>query len=135
MHIFNNHKRVAIALAAVALVMLVVTSVSVAGEHPQKAVPAAGANSDYVGSDVCISCHDDQNRRFMNTVMGKAFAKPHTADEKLGCESCHGAGKAHVEAGGSKTTIPIRYGKDTGNSVEEQNQSCVQCHKKGNRMF
>jgi DmsE family decaheme c-type cytochrome len=135
MHKFKNHTRLAIALAAVALVMLVVTGVSVAGEQPQKPAPAAGANSDYVGSDVCISCHDDQNRRFKNTVMGKAFAKPHTADEKLGCESCHGAGKAHVEAGGSKTTIPIRYGKDTGNSVEEQNQSCVQCHKKGNRMF
>jgi DmsE family decaheme c-type cytochrome len=135
MHKFDNHKRIAIAVAAVALVMLVVTGVSVARELPQKAAPAAAVNGDYVGSDVCVSCHDDQARRFKNTVMGKAFAKPHTADEKLGCESCHGPGKAHVEAGGSKTTIPIRYGKDTGNSVEEQNQSCVQCHKKGNRMF
>lgn len=135
MHKFKNHKRVAIALAGVALVMLMVTGVSFAGDHPQKAAPAAGANSDYVGSDVCMSCHDDQNRRFKNTVMGKAFAKPHTTDEKLGCESCHGPGKAHVEAGGSKTAIPIRYGKDSGNSVEEQNQSCIQCHKKGNRMF
>ena len=135
MHKYENHTRIAIALAGVALVMLLVTGVSFAGgQHPQKAAPTAGAG-DYVGSDVCIGCHDDQNKRFQNTVMGKAFAKPHTADEKLGCESCHGPGKAHVEAGGSKTTIPIRYGKDTHNSVEEQNQSCVQCHKKGNRMF
>jgi DmsE family decaheme c-type cytochrome len=100
-----------------------------------KAQPAAKSDGDYVGSDICISCHDDQNRRMKNTVMGKAFAKPHTADEKLGCESCHGPGRAHVEAGGSKETIPIRYGKDTRNSVEEQNQSCAQCHKRGNRMF
>lgn len=135
MHKFENHTRIAIALAAVALVMLLVTGVSVAGGPPQKAAPAAKAGGDYVGSDVCISCHDDQNKRFKNTVMGKAFAKPHTADEKLGCESCHGPGKAHVEAGGDKTAIPIRYGKDAGSSVEEQNQSCVQCHKKGNRMF
>jgi DmsE family decaheme c-type cytochrome len=135
MHKIQNHKRIAIAVAAVALVMLVVTGVSAARELPQKAAPTVAVTGDYVGSDVCIGCHDDQNKRFKNTVMGKAFAKPHTADERLGCESCHGPGKAHVEAGGSKTTIPIRYGKDTGNSVEEQNQSCVQCHKKGNRMF
>jgi DmsE family decaheme c-type cytochrome len=131
---FKNHKRFAVSLAAVMLVMLVVTGVSIAGEQP-KAAPAPTVGGDYVGSDICISCHDDQNRRMKNTVMGKAFAKPHTADEKLGCESCHGPGRVHVEAGGSKETIPIRYGKDTRNSVEEQNQSCVQCHKRGNRMF
>ena len=130
---FKNHKRFAVSLAAGMLVMLVVTGVSIAGELP-KAAPAPAVGGDYVGSDICITCHEDQNRRMKNTVMGKAFARPHTADEKLGCESCHGPGKAHVDAGGGKDTIPIRYGKDTRNSVEEQNQSCVQCHKRGNRM-
>ena len=135
---FKFLKRFAVSLAAVLLVMLVMTGVSSAGEQPKAApakTPAKTIDGDYVGSDVCISCHDDQNRRFKNTVMGKAFAKPHTADEKLGCESCHGPGKAHVDAGGGKDTIPIRYGKDTRTSVEEQNHSCVQCHKRGNRMF
>src|SRR5512141_1335848 len=105
---FKNHKRFAISLAAVALVMLVMAGVSGAGEQPKKA-PASAISSDYVGSDTCVACHEDQDRRFKHTVMGKAFAKPHTADEKLGCESCHGPGKAHVEAGGGKETIPIRY--------------------------
>ena len=124
-------QRFAVRLAALVLVVLVVTGVSVAGGPPKP----APTNSDYVGNDTCISCHDGQNSRFKNTVMGKAFAKPHTADEKLGCEACHGPGKAHVEAGGGKDTIPIRYGKDSKTSVEEQNQSCIQCHKRGNRMF
>src|SRR5215467_5364909 len=126
----KRHKRLVLSLAAVALVVLLATGVSIAGEQT-KTAPAPGINSDYVGSDVCIGCHDDQNRRFKNTAMGKAFANPHTADEKLGCEGCHGPGKAHVDAGGGKDTVPVRFGKDSKQSVEEQNQSCIGCHNKG----
>jgi DmsE family decaheme c-type cytochrome len=102
-----------------------------------KAAPgkAAKADSDYVGSETCAGCHEDQHKRFKNTVMGKIFANPRTAAEKLGCESCHGAGKAHVEAGGGKETIPIRFGKESKQSAEEQNAACVQCHSKGMQMF
>ncbi len=105
-------------------------------QQPSTAPPAkAAASGDYVGSDVCIGCHDDQNRRFKNTVMGKAFANPKTDKEKLGCESCHGPGKAHVEAGGGKETIPVRFGKDSKNPVEQQNAACLSCHSRGNRLF
>jgi DmsE family decaheme c-type cytochrome len=134
MHELKNLKRLAVSVAAVMLVLLATTGVSIAGEKPQ-AAPAPAVNSDYVGSDVCIGCHDDQNRRIKNTAMGRAFANPHTAEEKLGCESCHGAGKAHVDAGGTKETIPVRFSKDSKQSVEEQNQACIGCHKKGNRRF
>jgi len=95
----------------------------------------AASASDYVGSDTCITCHSDQQDRFKHTVMGKAFANPKTELEKLGCEGCHGPGKAHVEAGGGKETIPVRFGKDSKNSVEEQNSSCLSCHQKGARLF
>src|SRR5690242_9403022 len=134
MNKFKNHKRFVLYLAAVMLVTLAMTGVSIASEPPQ-AAPTAKANGDYVGTDVCITCHDDQNKRFKNTVMGKAFANPHTSQEKLGCESCHGAGKAHVDAGGGKETIPIRFGKDSKTPVEEQNSACLSCHNKGNQMF
>ena len=100
-----------------------------------KPAAAAATSGDYVGSETCIGCHEDQQKRFRNTVMGKVFARPRTADEKLGCESCHGPGKAHVEAGGGKETIPVRFGKDSKTTVEEQNSACLSCHQKGNRMF
>jgi len=136
---FRNHKRFVLYLAAVTLVVLVTASVTIASGPPQ-ATPAAKVNSDklngeYVGNDVCITCHEDQNKRFKNTAMGKAFANPHTPTEKLGCESCHGPGKAHVDAGGGKETILIRFDKDTKTSVEDQNQACIQCHQRGNRRF
>jgi len=103
-------------------------------EKAKSAGPSGNAGG-YVGSEVCMTCHEDQNRRFKNTPMGKAMANPHTSEEKLGCESCHGPGQAHVEAGGGKDTIPIRFGKDSPNSVAEQNASCEGCHSRGTHMF
>jgi DmsE family decaheme c-type cytochrome len=99
--------------------------------------PAAhpAADGDYVGSETCITCHQDQDRRFKNTPMGRAMAHPRTPDEAHGCESCHGPGRAHVEAGGGKDTISVRFGKDSPNSVAEQNQACEQCHSRGTHLF
>lgn len=107
--------------------------------QPQKpaATPAAPQSvpaGDYVGTDTCVTCHEDQQRRFKNTIMGKIMAHPRTPAEAQGCESCHGPGKAHVEAG-TKETIPIRFSKDSKNSVDEQNSACLGCHSQGNRLF
>ena len=100
-----------------------------------KTAPSANADGDYVGSETCITCHQDQDRRFKNTIMGKAMAHPHSPEEARGCESCHGPGRAHVEAGGGKDTIPIRFGKDSKNTVAEQNAVCMDCHSKGTHLF
>src|SRR5690349_3336005 len=82
--------------------------ISAAHASAQRTNPTLGAapknGGDYVGSDTCITCHDDPHRRFKDTPMGRAMAHPQTPVEKLGCESCHGPGKAHVDAGGGKET-------------------------------
>src|SRR4030095_12086450 len=80
----------------------------------------ATGDGDYVGSDTCITCHEDQSRRFNRTAMGKAMAHPHTPDEARGCESCHGPWRAHVEAGGTKDTIPVRFTEDSKNTTRER---------------
>ena len=93
------------------------------------------ADGDYVGSDTCVTCHEDQSRRFNQTAMGKAMAHPHTPDEAHGCESCHGPGRTHVEAGGTKDTIPFRFTEDSKNTVAEKNFACLQCHSRRNQLF
>ena len=92
-------------------------------------------DGDYVGSETCAACHQDQSHRFNNTTMGKAMAHPRTPDEARGCESCHGPGKVHVEAGGGKDTIPVRFTSDSKNTVAEKNAACLQCHSRKNQMF
>src|SRR5215475_9898871 len=69
----------------------------------------ASSDAGHVGSDVCITCHEEQNRRFKYTAMGKVMMlNPRNPEEARGCEACHGPGQAHVEAGGGKGTIRIR---------------------------
>jgi DmsE family decaheme c-type cytochrome len=96
---------------------------------------ATKPDGDYLGSDVCVTCHTEQQKSFVHTIMGNAMAHPKSALDARGCESCHGPGKAHVEAGGGKDTIPVRFTKGSVNTVEEKNSACLSCHSKGNQMF
>jgi len=106
----------------------------------KKAVkPAKPINPDdatYVGSQVCTGCHANQSARFGQTVMGKIFLKnPRNAQEKAGCETCHGPGSAHVAAGGGRGVggmISFRA-DDPNHTPEETNAICLQCHEKGRR--
>ena|SRR5215469_7624548 len=103
-------------------------------QEAAKPTSQAPPNTDYIGMDTCLTCHADQGKHFENTIMGHAFAHPRTDLEKLGCEACHGPGRAHAESGGA-TPIPVRFKKTSTNTVEEKNNACLSCHAKGNRMF
>lgn len=82
------------------------------------------AANEYVGSDTCQACHEDVFKAYSHT--------PHAALTKLsswkgkttGCESCHGPGKAHVDASGDKTKI-ITF---TNKSSKEISETCLSCH-------
>jgi predicted CXXCH cytochrome family protein len=93
------------------------------------------ADGDYVGSDVCVTCHAEQQKSFVHTIMGNAMGHATSGLEARGCESCHGPGRAHVEAGGGKETIPVRFTADSTNTVEEKNAACLSCHSKGEQLF
>ncbi|MEO6120313.1 MAG: DmsE family decaheme c-type cytochrome [Terriglobales bacterium] len=99
----------------------------------QEPAPGKPLAPGYVGSETCLTCHEEEGKRFLKTPMGKAFAHPKSDAEKLGCESCHGPGQAHAEAG-TKETVSIRFLSDA-TPVEEKNNACLSCHTTGKQMF
>src|SRR5688572_8119711 len=55
------------------------------------------ADDDYVGSETCAACHETQFKSFNGTKHGKLHTVASWKGKVVGCESCHGPGKAHVE--------------------------------------
>ena len=81
---------------------------------PPPQVPGA----KYVGSKSCADCHDDITRDFHSSTHGRFEAKG-TNSWAAGCESCHGPGSIHAEAGG---------GKDNIVNPSRSALGCFQCH-------
>jgi DmsE family decaheme c-type cytochrome len=86
---------------------------------PPEAQPASG----FAGTDTCTTCHSDQ------TVHGphSRIVNERTPMAQLGCESCHGPGKAHADAGGDPALM--RAFREM--SPDEASQTCTTCHNRG----
>jgi DmsE family decaheme c-type cytochrome len=98
---------------------------------------SADAEATFVGAQVCMGCHATHAASFNQTIMGRVFRNPRNAQEKGGCETCHGAGSLHVKAGGGRGVggiISFRK-EDTSRSVEDNNAICLSCHDKGDRLY
>ncbi len=83
--------------------------------------PAADAKATLVGSEACITCHEEQADHLAGTPHGKAgFA----AKSSLGCETCHGPGSAHVDDPDNVALQP-RIEKM---APRAQAEICLSCH-------
>ena len=126
-------------VAAVALLALAVLGLPRSAPAQQPSTTAAGAQlpAGYVGAEACKACHEEVDQKFAATKMGKIFLKhPRNTLERLGCETCHGPGKAHVEAGGGKGVGGmISFAKNDKTPVEKRNAVCLQCHEKTARLY
>ncbi len=100
-------------------------STTAAPGDQKKQPQAAPANpDDYVGSETCATCHEDRDKEFKQTAHSKLVHEKSWKGKVVGCESCHGPGKEHVEAGGDKTKIRTFQG-ETSKQVSD---SCLTCH-------
>ncbi len=82
----------------------------------------------YSGSKSCKGCHVDicmgLLKDFKKSVHGR-LAKFEAVGVKKGCESCHGAGSAHIETEDPKKIImPSKL------NPAESSEICLQCHSK-----
>lgn len=104
-------------------------------QAPVLAQPATVPGATFVGNEECIDCHEEEAEEFAHTDMGKILMdSPRNHLEELGCESCHGPGSAHAEDE-TEPGLIFNFGKKAKASVEEQNQACLQCHRKGSRAY
>jgi len=85
----------------------------------------AHAQTGYVGSNVCKTCHANIWANFYKNAHYRSIASGKEPPERTGCEGCHGPAKAHVEAGGGKNTIPHAFSLMTPKQVAED---CLTCH-------
>ena len=102
---------------------------------PAKATRVAvPVEATFVGEKVCMTCHATHAAEFSKTLMGRIGK---TQPGKFACENCHGAGSAHVKAGGGRGVggiISFRS-EDLSRTVEENNGICLACHEKGDRTY
>ena len=85
---------------------------------------------DYIGADVCADCHQDKIQTIQASPHGQT-ADPRSPFGRQGCETCHGPGALHFETEGNCIiSMTGRYGE----SVEQRNEICLDCHKGGERM-
>ena len=89
------------------------------------AQPQAPLPSGYAGSDACVLCHTDQEASLKGTKHGQT-ANPRSPAAKLGCESCHGPGQAHVDDDAKGKITKFKELKPA-----EVNRTCLTCHDRG----
>lgn len=73
----------------------------------------------FVGNQICYDCHTNITRQFAASPHAHLTLENATVPGGVGCESCHGPGSKHVEAGGGRQFI-INPGNEP--------QACLRCH-------
>lgn len=92
------------------------------GTQDTAAVPP---KNEYVSSATCSACHEDLAKKFSRNPHQILETSSKKGWKDQSCESCHGPGQAHVDAGdGSKTFAFAKV------SAREVSKNCLTCHAK-----
>jgi DmsE family decaheme c-type cytochrome len=83
------------------------------------------------GADTCLGCH---NNATVTGLFHGEHARPNDPKGPFGqgglqCEACHGAGGAHVKAGGGPLAGMVDFGPKALTPVLGQNAVCLGCHQ------
>jgi DmsE family decaheme c-type cytochrome len=119
-------------LTIAALALFGLSQVPARAQGP-KAPPAAApdskdsAQAQYVGSEVCKTCHEDIYNGWEKTPHWKTTLDTKGGPSHQGCEGCHGPGSEHVAGGGDKTKIFVFK----EHSAKEIDERCLGCHAGG----
>ncbi|HEX5399110.1 MAG TPA: hypothetical protein VFY06_08690, partial [Verrucomicrobiae bacterium] len=122
---------------------LLLISCSAIGPRVVEPLQIPGAH--FVGNQVCFQCHTQIARAFPASPHARLVSENAEAPGGTSCESCHGPGSLHVQAGGGAKFI-INPGREPDacfrchpsvqaefqlpvhHPVIEGHMNCVQCH-------
>ncbi len=112
----------------------------------KSAAAPAKAKAEYVGSETCEGCHTKEAQEFKKSTHARLMI-PSDDIKAQGCESCHGPGSLHVEAGGGRgvggiinprkdpstcfachTDKKMEFRQTFHHPVLEGKMSCADCH-------
>ena len=91
--------------------------------EPGQTKPASSSAGDYVGSEACMDCHEDQFKAFSHTSHAQLAKIGSWKGKVTGCEACHGPGKAHSAEGDPAKIISFK-----NKSSKEISETCLTCH-------
>jgi len=100
------------------------------------AVTRAGAEPTLAGSEACKDCHQKEYAQYLTTSHGRAESDGSSLPEKMGCETCHGPGSAHVAAGGDPKDPGFATIQNPAKlTAEKANEICLGCHQAGEQTY
>jgi predicted CXXCH cytochrome family protein len=108
-------KNLALSVSALLVVTVLISCVHT---NPVYYSPLTIPGAEFVGSDACAECHEEVTGPFRTATHARLIARGENA-VGAGCESCHGPGSLHVEAGG---------GRDNIINPDFSPQVCYGCH-------
>jgi predicted CXXCH cytochrome family protein len=112
----NSKLRFGLLICSIGIALFVVISCGTLDKP--LVMPPSIPGAEFVGNAECATCHEDIVRGFGTATHSRMVAQGANALH-VGCESCHGPGSLHVQAGGGHQTMinPARNA-----------QVCFQCH-------
>jgi predicted CXXCH cytochrome family protein len=110
-----------VAAASVVTVLLVALLASACATIDRTvSAPPHVPGATFVGNQACADCHAPQTRLFSASAHGRFHKDDVNFAARTGCESCHGPGSLHVQAGGGRGKFIVNPGKDA--------TTCFNCH-------
>lgn len=96
--------------------------VSCTGTRTAVVAPPSISGAKFVGAESCATCHESISKVFPGSIHARMHPVAGADGMNTSCESCHGPGSLHVDAGGGTTFRRLIV--NPGKSAE----SCFQCH-------
>jgi predicted CXXCH cytochrome family protein len=133
-------------LGILAAVGFIATSCSTFETSRAVLSPPSVAGATFVGNKACAECHTNYARLFHDSPHARLRMPDDNLPGGIGCESCHGPGSLHVQAGGGQNHFIVNPGKEPGacfschvethaefnlpqhHPIPEEKMNCVQCH-------